>query len=65
MKIPTFPQETKYGSFYDTSKKLYVDCSECKKGARGDKSCPAGKSKAKHNGGCFKGTIMGDYENIK
>lgn len=63
MRIPTFPGETKYGSFYDEKKKLYTDCSECQKGARGDKSCIAGTNKTKHKGGCYGGIIMGDYEN--
>lgn len=63
MKIPTHPNETKKGSFYDIKGKLYVDCCECKRGANGEKSCSCGRHKTKHKGGCFMGDIMGDYEN--
>ena len=63
-RIPTFPEETKKGSFYDIKGKLCVDCSECERGGNGDQSCSAGwKHKKKHKGSCFNGIIMGDYEN--
>ena len=63
MIIPTFPKETKKGSFYDVNGKLYVDCSECLKGANHSKTCSCGRHKTKHKGGCFIGEIAGDYQN--
>ncbi|NOR71603.1 MAG: hypothetical protein GQ532_18270 [Methylomarinum sp.] len=47
-------------SEYDNRGNLYVDCSECDRGANGtDKDkCAAGKYKRGNKGGCFLGTLL-------
>lgn len=48
----------KYYSFFDKKENLYVDCSECRRGGKGDKSCASGwKAKIGNIGGCFNGEI--------
>ena len=45
-------------SFYDKNGKLFVDCSECKRGGNGDKSCGAGWTvKRGGHSGCFLGAL--------
>jgi hypothetical protein len=51
----------KVASFYDNKGKLYVDCTECERGANGSDSdkCVAGwKYKKPNTAGCFIGTII-------
>jgi hypothetical protein len=50
-------------SFYDTDQKLWVDCTECKRGHRGEKNCSAGwKHKKGGVFGCFSGELIEGIE---
>jgi len=51
------------GSGMDTRGKIYVDCAECVRGGKGDKSCTAGaRHKRVGKGMCFCGALMDKYE---
>lgn len=46
-------------SHYDTRQKLFVDCSECERGGKGDQTCSSGWTiKTKNRGGCFCGDLL-------
>lgn len=48
-------------SEYDNAGRLYVDCTECVRGANGsdkDKCSAGAKHKKGHRGGCFGGTLL-------
>lgn len=45
---------------------LSVDCTECKKGSQGDKSCASGsRIKKGHQGSCFNGELLEGLEVLK
>lgn len=45
---------------------LVVDCTECKKGINGDKSCGSGaRIKKGHFGSCFNGELLKKFEEPK
>lgn len=49
----------KAASFFDTSGRLYVDCTECERGANGKKDCSSGwRHKKANRGGCFLGELL-------
>ena len=55
----------KVHSFYDNKGKLYVDCTECNRGANGNDvdKCSAGwRYKKPNQSGCFIGDIMPDID---
>jgi len=50
----------------DSRGMLYVDCTECKRGSKGEKDCSAGaRAKKGHQGGCFLGELLEKYEEPK
>jgi hypothetical protein len=52
-------------SIVDSKGRLFVDCSECKRGGNGsdlDKCSCGFKIKKPHKGGCFLGDLMDKYE---
>ncbi|RAV18855.1 hypothetical protein [Paenibacillus contaminans] len=47
----------------DSRGKLFVDCSECKRGGKGDQTCSSGwKIKTGKRGGCFIGELLDKYK---
>jgi len=55
-------------SFYDKKGMLYVDCTECERGAFGsdEEKCSSGwKTKKKKVGGCFGGTLLKNIDPTK
>ena len=47
----------------DNRGKLSVDCIECVRGSKGDKSCSAGwRIKKGHQGSCFNGELFSNLE---
>lgn len=56
--------KTKYSGI-DNQGKAYTDCSECKKGGNGDKTCSCGhKIKKGKLGMCFTGELLDKFEVI-
>lgn len=50
-------------SQFDSRGMLHVDCTECKRGFYGDKSCSCGsKNKKAHTGACFIGVLIEHLE---
>ena len=50
-------------SEYDSRGYLYVDCTECKRGHNGDRSCGSGwRYKKARSGGCFSGQPLRHVE---
>lgn len=47
----------------DSRGKIYIDCSECKKGGNGEQTCSSGhKIKKGNQGMCFLGKLLEKYE---
>jgi hypothetical protein len=56
---PNFSEKDSRGS-------IYIDCTECKRGFNGEKSCSAGAKNKKGNvGGCFSGNLLEKYDQSK
>ena len=50
----------------DSRGQLSVDCIECTKGSKGDKSCPCGsRIKKGHVGSCFSGVLLPIFDENK